>query len=91
MEWPIGSPNVRGMTGRLRVDGWVRDDDTSGLRGQGCLPHGSGTGDRKGERTQSKRYGQPDEIAQAVTWLCSDGASYVNGAVLPVDGGWMAA
>jgi NAD(P)-dependent dehydrogenase (short-subunit alcohol dehydrogenase family) len=33
------------------------------------------------------RGGNPDEIAQAVTWLCSDAASYVTGAALPIDGG----
>jgi len=33
------------------------------------------------------RGGNPDEVAQAVTWLCSDAASYVNGVALPVDGG----
>ena len=29
----------------------------------------------------------PDEVASAVTWLASDGAAYVTGAVIPVDGG----
>jgi NAD(P)-dependent dehydrogenase (short-subunit alcohol dehydrogenase family) len=38
-------------------------------------------------RTIQQRYGQPAEVGEAVTWLCSPGASYVNGAVLPVDGG----
>lgn len=33
------------------------------------------------------RYGDPAEIASAVTWLASDGAGYVTGAVIPVDGG----
>ncbi len=47
------------------------------------------------EETQAKylaqiplgRYAQVDEVASAVTWLASDGAAYVTGAVIPVDGG----
>ncbi len=35
-----------------------------------------------------KRFGTKDDIAAAALWLCSDQASYVNGVVLPVDGGW---
>ncbi len=38
-----------------------------------------------------RRYGAADEIGQACLWLSSDAAAYVNGALLPVDGGWLAA
>jgi NAD(P)-dependent dehydrogenase (short-subunit alcohol dehydrogenase family) len=35
------------------------------------------------------RPGLPEEIAEAVMWLCSDAASYMTGVALPVDGGYM--
>ena len=40
-------------------------------------------------RTPMGRSGQPEEIAGAVRMLCSDDASYVNGASLQVDGGFV--
>jgi NAD(P)-dependent dehydrogenase (short-subunit alcohol dehydrogenase family) len=36
------------------------------------------------------RLGQPEEVGEAVAWLCSDRASYVTGLPMPVDGGYMA-
>ncbi|WP_315831934.1 SDR family NAD(P)-dependent oxidoreductase [Bradyrhizobium prioriisuperbiae] len=41
-------------------------------------------------RTPLKRVGQPDEIAGPVIFLASAMASYVNGVILPVDGGYLA-
>lgn len=36
------------------------------------------------------RFGQPEEIANAVIWLCSDKASFVTGHAMAVDGGFVA-
>ncbi|HEY1291578.1 MAG TPA: SDR family oxidoreductase [Chloroflexota bacterium] len=36
------------------------------------------------------RWGEPEEVAAAVVWLCSDASSFVTGVALPVDGGWVA-
>jgi NAD(P)-dependent dehydrogenase (short-subunit alcohol dehydrogenase family) len=36
------------------------------------------------------RMGQPEEVAQAVIWLCSDAASFVTAHPMAVDGGWVA-
>lgn len=37
------------------------------------------------------RHGEPDEIASVAAFLASDRASFVNGAIVPVDAGWTAA
>lgn len=44
------------------------------------------TVDRLVEHIPMKRMGQPSEIANAVTFLCSEQASYLTGTVVPVDG-----
>ena len=36
------------------------------------------------------RWGKPAEVAEAVVWLCSDGASFVTGHAMAVDGGYVA-
>ncbi len=41
-------------------------------------------------QTPMGRMGKPEEIAEAVVWLCSDGASFVTGHTMTPDGGYMA-
>jgi 3-oxoacyl-[acyl-carrier protein] reductase len=69
----------RSITANVVAPGFVETDMTAVL-----------TDDQKTAiKTQVPlgRYASPDEIASAVTWLAGDGAGYVTGAVIPVDGG----
>lgn len=40
-------------------------------------------------QTPMGRFGRPEELSGAVLWLCSDAASFVTGAVIPIDGGFI--
>jgi 2-deoxy-D-gluconate 3-dehydrogenase len=42
------------------------------------------------ERIPAARWGRPEDLAGATVFLASDAAAYIHGAVLPVDGGWLA-
>ncbi len=69
----------RNITANVVAPGFIETDMTAAL-----------TEDRKKEilaSVPSKRYGSTDEIAQAVRFLASDEAGYINGVLLPVDGG----
>ncbi|MEO9323796.1 beta-ketoacyl-ACP reductase [Nocardioides sp. C4-1] len=69
----------RSITANVVAPGFVDTDMTSVL-----------TDDQKASiRSQVPlgRYADPGEVASAVTWLAGDGAAYVTGAVIPVDGG----
>ncbi len=46
--------------------------------------------DQMRRRHSMDRFGEPAEIGEAAKWLLSEGASFVNGVALPVDGGYLA-
>jgi 3-oxoacyl-[acyl-carrier protein] reductase len=69
----------RGITANVVAPGFVDTDMTRKL-----------SEDRRKEilgQVPLGRYASTDEIAAAVTWLASDTAGYITGAVIPVDGG----
>jgi len=41
------------------------------------------------DRTPLKRWGRPEDIADAVAFLCSPAATFMTGVILPVDGGYL--
>ncbi len=84
-----------GVIGMTRV--WARELGRKGVRVNAVAPGFIGTEmvqampekvrDMMSSRTPLGRLGRPDEIAAAYLFLASDEASFVNGAVLSVDGG----
>ena len=58
------------------------------------LTNEDGGATARGEKVLAKtpmgRYGKPEELCGAIMWLCSNAASFVNGAVIPIDGGFSA-
>lgn len=84
---------ARSFGGRLRVNAiapgffvgdqnralLLNEDGTLTPRGQTIIDH-----------TPAGRFGAPDELLSTLIWLCGPGAAFVNGVVVPVDGGFSA-
>jgi NAD(P)-dependent dehydrogenase (short-subunit alcohol dehydrogenase family) len=57
----------------------LNPDGSLTARGEHILAH-----------TPAGRFGVPEDVIATLIWLCSPGAAFVNGAVIPVDGGFSA-
>ena len=69
----------RSITANVVAPGFVETDMTAAL--------GDSRRDEILAQIPLRRYATPAEVAGVVTWLASDAAAYVTGAVIPVDGG----
>jgi NAD(P)-dependent dehydrogenase (short-subunit alcohol dehydrogenase family) len=83
------------LAGALGSD-WARAAtraDQCNFTGPGCHRHDAAQASaisRVAAGPPLERMGQPEEVAEAVTWLLSDASSYVVGHVLAADGGFLA-
>jgi 2-deoxy-D-gluconate 3-dehydrogenase len=78
-EWASKGINVNAI-----APGYIESNNTQALRADP---------DRNNAilgRIPAGRWGQPSDIGGAAVFLASDAAAYMHGAVIPVDGGWLA-
>jgi 2-deoxy-D-gluconate 3-dehydrogenase len=74
----------RGINVNAIAPGYIATDNTQALqddpvRSRGIL-----------ERIPAERWGRADDLAGATVFLASGASDYVHGAIIPVDGGWLA-
>jgi 2-deoxy-D-gluconate 3-dehydrogenase len=77
-EWAPHGVNVNAI-----APGYIATDNTQALRDDPQRAKSIV------ERIPAGRWGRPDDIAGATVFLASAASDYVNGVVLPVDGGWL--
>lgn len=78
-EWAAKGINVNAV-----APGYIETNNTEALRADALRNKAIL------ERIPAGRWGQSSDIAGAVVFLCAPAARYVHGAVLNVDGGWLA-
>lgn len=69
----------RGITANVVAPGFIETDMTAELPAETQADYK--------KSIPAGRFASPDEVAGVVTWLASDDAAYISGAVIPVDGG----
>lgn len=70
---------ARGITANVVAPGFIETDMTAELPEQTQADYK--------KSIPAGRFATPTEVARVVTWLASDDAAYISGAVIPVDGG----
>jgi len=78
-EWAARGVNVNAI-----APGYIETGNTEALRQDAVRNR------QILERIPAGRWGRPEDLAGAVVFLASAASDYVHGAVLPVDGGWLA-
>lgn len=69
----------RGITANVVAPGFIDTDMTAALPEELIADYK--------KKIPAGRFATPTEVARVVTWLASDDAAYISGAVIPVDGG----
>ena len=80
---PTSGP-PRASTSTPSRPGYIETNNTEALRAD------SGAQQAILDRIPAGRWGEPDDIAGTAVFLASPRAKYIHGAVMPVDGGWLA-
>jgi len=78
-EWAKHNINVNAI-----APGYMATDNTAALRADPTRSTSIL------ERIPAGRWGTPDDLKGAVVFLASPASDYLNGAIIPVDGGWLA-
>lgn len=78
-EWAKHNINVNAI-----APGYMATDNTAALRAD------PGRSTSILERIPAGRWGTPDDLRGVIVFLASSASDYLNGAIIPVDGGWLA-
>lgn len=70
---------ARNITANVIAPGFIDTDMTAALAEEQQVEYK--------KRIPAGRFASPEEVAKVVAWMASDEASYISGAVIPVDGG----
>ncbi|MHA7134834.1 2-dehydro-3-deoxy-D-gluconate 5-dehydrogenase KduD [Oerskovia turbata] len=74
---------ARGVNANAIAPGYMATDNTAPLRADEARERSIA------DRIPAARWGTPDDLAGTVVFLASSASDYLNGAVIPVDGGWL--